>query len=274
MVNRIHTIIKLFPQCEVIMDQCKNGTHKAKELLCNNISRSLVKRIDKDIYNICTEAMEFLFKIYLKSENTLIEAGCKYLYTWIYYELKKKENNKYTNSLYDQVTEKYGKEIIGKTYCDEYKKKINDEQMFKLRFLYELYKCHKVMSDISINNTDGDICNPLKDIMNEYKEQITIEYAAVNETTESVMRSSVSVPQYQNNIKAAIITTIIVMLLIFLFIFFVFKFASNSSYFQQNIQRIRNISKNIDSVFPILKQSETNRIISWNNRYNVSYNID
>ncbi|GAW84362.1 variable surface protein [Plasmodium gonderi] len=205
--------------------------------------------------------------------NILMEVGCKYLYSWIYYELKSNNKNEHTKTLYDRVTNKYGIELTGIQFCKDYKEEINDEQMFKLSFLNELYKCHNDMHDIIKNRKDEVICEALKNILNEYKTKFE-ERVAVKETTENIKSSVQSIPTYKNNIKAAIITTIIVMLLIFLFIFLVFKFASNSSYFQQKLQRMRNKWKNIDIVCSILKQSEINRNISWNNRYNISYNID
>ncbi|GAW84300.1 variable surface protein [Plasmodium gonderi] len=255
---KIYEVVKLFPKCKKLMDDCEYDSYPAKKNLCEKISNNILKPRDPKVLIICGQAMEFLSKLVSYSHNILMEAGCKYLYYWIYYKLKSNNNNMYTNSLYHQVTQVYGEVLIGKKFCDKYKDEINDEQMFKLSFLNELYKCHNAKITIRENNTDEVICKTLNDILDEYKTKF-VELVAAKETTENVKSSLVSVPTYQNNIKAAIITTII--------------FASNSSYFQQKIQRMRNKWENIYSVWSILKQLEINRNISRNNRYNVSYNF-
>ncbi|GAW83935.1 variable surface protein [Plasmodium gonderi] len=159
--------------------------------ICENFHHKELKIHNLEPKKICYKWMSYLFHNKDNPNITYIEARCKYLYYWLYYELKDKNERDIIIHAYEKLLN------LGNDYnnsmCKNYSESLKEDKLEKLKDLHDMYtnindikhfhldlcngkKCNCAEQCANIYNrrkvecessADADFCNILKKIRNE-----------------------------------------------------------------------------------------------------------
>ncbi|GAW84522.1 variable surface protein, partial [Plasmodium gonderi] len=125
---------------------------------------------------MCCQAMEYLKEVYDKKGNSLDKFAFEYLYYWIYtYKRKNILESEEIKKIYMEFINLFKEKIYDNTEVYDFKEySITDEELQKLNNLYEMHKSIILIKDKCKNNKNPEYCNTVKNIIEEFYLQGTV----------------------------------------------------------------------------------------------------
>ncbi|GAW84638.1 variable surface protein [Plasmodium gonderi] len=272
MAKSIYDVLKNFPECKNKVDEYStdwiSGLGGPWKDLCDEHAKKLLlnKLIpeEKKSKIICTQAMRYLVDVNGRMNKSLNEAGCDYLYYWIYERLHNHDKdisvhvNDVHNELLDIFTEKY--KIIGNNnICRNLEDPITKIYFPQIIDVYNVY--NKIIKYTSSND---NVFKEVVDIMNKHNEKIESLYSEIK-------KSRIIIPCKSNTI-VPIMITFVVAVLISIFIFVLLKFTKYGSLLRHGVLWKRNHWDSLGEENNMFEIPDISSSFSRENEYNISYN--
>ncbi|GAW84466.1 variable surface protein [Plasmodium gonderi] len=265
----VYGYVSLFPQCKDSIEKSRNADEEIWKRYCDKIDLENARNNISNIKKLCAQALPYLFEIYYYPDDPLKSVGCKYLYYWLNINpLLKKNKGTTINNIYNEILNVYNTNHKVKIINQECNNPMTDEDIIKLKELYDLYIClHKVKpnnstsdhinSDCSLeytsickkekencqNDNTSDFCKALEN-SKKYYTTIKLGY-------DSYLREHLQSSIINNNLKP-IVATVTIILILSLLLFIVFKFTPYGAYLCKGYIWLRRKYNNINEVFSIL----------------------
>ncbi|GAW83901.1 variable surface protein [Plasmodium gonderi] len=266
MGGSIYGRVNEFPTCEEVIS---NVDHKKEEMRwsedCKKINTIYSDAFNSKVEYICNKSMGYLYKIHNEHYNLLEKVAFEYLYYWIYkYHRKKETNISIIKKFHEELIKLYNDKNFSYSILHNYENTISDEELKKLKILYDNYKSYNLIKDQCKPSGNNDFCNEIKRIIDEYSPKT---YIKPRETC-----ISKELHNCKNNIVVPLIIPIFIILVLSFLWFIIYKLTPYGSYLSNMIKRKRNSCNSIYEEWNSLESSEISRYASNDGKYNVLYN--
>lgn len=136
--------------------------------LCEEVNTNYLQKYDKrNVINSCIKLLPYLYNLTHRDFVTYEEAGCKYVYYWLYYDImENNESSSFTLRFYTELIGKYAQMNI--LMCKNCVKGITDDVFKKIKLLYDLYDMFHKFKDYKSKPTE-EHCNSAKHCSKSYK---------------------------------------------------------------------------------------------------------
>ncbi|GAW84420.1 variable surface protein [Plasmodium gonderi] len=210
---------------------CKEESYKKKlkELIGDN----------GDEEKICIQAMQYLGEVNAAEVDSLKEAGCNYLYYWIYDNIFKKDISKNENikKIFIELIRIFREKIPDKDEIGEHITQSNEvpfvvDDLPKVEAIYNINKNDIYIKNACSSYKDEVFCEAIKGYVEKYNIIIKTQDRLIHEPIKIQTNTSC-----QYHIGVPIIITLIISLLTLVFIFLLYKFTKFGSFFRRTILR-------------------------------------
>ncbi|CAI7721677.1 PIR protein [Plasmodium vivax] len=288
MPERIYNAVSSFPQYKTILSDSYNGSAPANNAWCDEAVKTFAKDGDISKKNICVTSIKYLEEIKGKKNNLYISNGCKYLYYRIYD--KKQEDQEYSDIIYE-FYKKLLKEYISKeinTFEDN-TAKINKDIYEKLKNLDELYDNFNEHKNSKYCNIGSCVCaqkcaklyekcrpecygnynTPFCVELHKFAERFNVYLRGNNECNKKIEELKVF---NKNNSRIVITGSAVLLVVIVLSLFILYKIIQYRRKAHRQKSKMKNIREHMNQkINPILPTTESEKTISKNISYNISY---
>ncbi|GAW84667.1 variable surface protein [Plasmodium gonderi] len=216
MMENIYESISSFPLCQSTIDSYENSLDQQDKIKCNTVIQKYFTNENSDKNNICPIALKYLDYINRYVNNLPKEAACYYLYYWIYEKIKSYNKTCEIKNVYDDIIKLHKADNNTGYMCTTY---INNtilyDQIDKVKYMYEIYKCLDIRELENKKNVDTIFCQALVDKINQYNQK--------NRNVEIEFREQEIIQTCKNNIGSAIAIPILISLIISLLLYIAYK---------------------------------------------------
>ncbi|GAW84280.1 variable surface protein [Plasmodium gonderi] len=196
MTKDIYKFVDNFQQLENIMKTEEREKQPMEDADCNDIEKNKFQNFSSNIKNICHKALNYSMYIKTYYSNIDEESCCIYLYYWLYHTQLNGKNINDINFVYRELINISGESYA--FYCNNHKNfKITDDEMTKLKDIYDLYSMLNNINDdtkdsheqcayankcaiIYMNHKDtckynnfSNFCNALEQLKNKYNKKMS-----------------------------------------------------------------------------------------------------
>ncbi|GAW84237.1 variable surface protein [Plasmodium gonderi] len=275
MGKSIYDVLKKFPECKEKMDthikQISQGQGDWAQTICNKDTNEFLKKVlivhnNKQVSS-CLAAMNYLAAVYQRNDESLNDAGCEYLYYWIYNILPKNDGtdiNVDVKNVYDALLHIYTKflrdnQISDVRICKGLEDPVIDIYNPEIKDIYDMYK--KIFKK---EYNQSDIFKDVVDMINNHN-------TVIGTLNGEISTSRITTP-CPRNIAAPIMITFVVTVIVSIFIFVLLKFSECGLWIRRAIVWKRNHWDNISEERNIYQGPEISNSFLRDSRYNVLYN--